>query len=85
MRRTYAHALGIRVVVDLVVNHTSIDHPWFQHARKNRDSPFRDWYVWSKTRPANHDTGRVFPGVQIAKIIRRWCWRRQVAAIDRFA
>jgi maltose alpha-D-glucosyltransferase / alpha-amylase len=60
----HADSLGIRVVVDLVVNHTSIDHPWFQHARKNPDSPFRDWYVWSKDRPANHDTGMVFPGVQ---------------------
>lgn len=60
----HAHALGIRVIVDLVVNHTSIEHPWFQHARKDPDSPFRDWYVWSKDRPANHDTGMVFPGVQ---------------------
>jgi maltose alpha-D-glucosyltransferase/alpha-amylase len=59
-----AHAHGIRVVTDLVVNHTSIDHPWFKHARKNPDSPFRDWYVWSKKRPANHDKGMVFPGVQ---------------------
>jgi maltose alpha-D-glucosyltransferase/alpha-amylase len=60
----HAHALGIHVVIDLVVNHTSIDHPWFQHARKNPDSPFRDWYVWSKHRPADHDKGMVFPGVQ---------------------
>jgi maltose alpha-D-glucosyltransferase/alpha-amylase len=60
----HAHALGINVVVDLVVNHTSIDHPWYQHARKNPDSPFRDWYVWSTDRPANHDQGMVFPGVQ---------------------
>ena len=60
----HARALGIRVIVDLVVNHTSIDHPWFQHARSNEDSPFRDWYVWSKERPANHDRGMVFPGVQ---------------------
>jgi maltose alpha-D-glucosyltransferase/alpha-amylase len=60
----HAHALGIHVVIDLVVNHTSIDHPWFQHARKNPDSPFRDWYVWSKDRPADHDKGMVFPGVQ---------------------
>ncbi len=60
----HAHALGIHVVIDLVVNHTSIDHPWFQHARKNPDSPFRDWYVWSKKRPRDHDKGMVFPGVQ---------------------
>ena len=60
----HAEAHGIRVVVDLVVNHTSIDHPWFQHARDHPDSPFRDWYVWSKQRPKNHDRGMVFPGVQ---------------------
>jgi len=59
----HAHALGIRVVVDLVVNHTSRDHPWFQHARANPDSLFRDWYVWSKDRPAKHDKGMIFPGV----------------------
>jgi maltose alpha-D-glucosyltransferase/alpha-amylase len=60
----HAKSLGIRVVVDLVVNHTSIEHPWFQHARRHADSPFRDWYVWSEERPADHDTGMVFPGVQ---------------------
>jgi maltose alpha-D-glucosyltransferase/alpha-amylase len=59
-----AAALGIRVVTDLVVNHTSIDHPWFQQARTRPDSPFRDWYVWSKKRPANHADGVVFPGSQ---------------------
>ena len=41
-----AHALGMRVVVDLVPNHTSIDHPWFQSSRSGRDDPKRDWYVW---------------------------------------
>jgi maltose alpha-D-glucosyltransferase/alpha-amylase len=60
----HARALGIRVIVDLVVNHTSIEHSWFQHARRNGKSPYRDWYVWSKTRPADHSTGMVFPGVQ---------------------
>jgi maltose alpha-D-glucosyltransferase/alpha-amylase len=60
----HARALGIRVIVDLVVNHTSIEHPWFQHARRDDKSPFREWYVWSKERPENHDKGMVFPGVQ---------------------
>ncbi|HEX5814755.1 MAG TPA: alpha-amylase family protein, partial [Methylomirabilota bacterium] len=60
----HAKALGMRVIVDLVVNHTSIDHPWFQAARANPQSPFRDWYVWSDERPADHHTGVVFPGVQ---------------------
>jgi maltose alpha-D-glucosyltransferase/alpha-amylase len=60
----HAESMGIRVVIDLVANHTSIDHPWFQHARKDPASPFREWYVWSKERPANHKQGMVFPGVQ---------------------
>ena len=41
-----AHDLGIRVVVDLVPNHTSDQHPWFQESRTSRGSPKRDWYVW---------------------------------------
>jgi maltose alpha-D-glucosyltransferase/alpha-amylase len=42
-----AHARQIRVIADLVMNHTSSDHPWFQESRASRDSPKRDWYVWS--------------------------------------
>jgi maltose alpha-D-glucosyltransferase / alpha-amylase len=60
----HADALGIRVIVDLVVNHTSDQHPWFQYARRDKQSPFRDWYVWSDERPRNHAEGIVFPGVQ---------------------
>jgi maltose alpha-D-glucosyltransferase/alpha-amylase len=60
----HAKALGMRVIVDLVVNHSSIDHPWFQHARGNPGSPFRDWYVWADERPKDHADGVVFPGVQ---------------------
>lgn len=41
-----AHALGIKVVVDLVPNHTSDQHEWFQASRSGRDDPKRDWYVW---------------------------------------
>ncbi len=55
---------GIRVIIDLVVNHTSDQHPWFQEARRSKDSPYRDWYVWADKKPANADTGLVFPGVQ---------------------
>ena len=55
---------GIRVIIDLVVNHTSDQHPWFKAARRDRNSPFRDWYVWSDKKPANANKGMVFPGVQ---------------------
>ena len=55
---------GIRVIIDLVVNHTSDQHQWFREARRSKDSPYRDWYVWSDRKPANAHTGMVFPGVQ---------------------
>jgi maltose alpha-D-glucosyltransferase/alpha-amylase len=42
-----AHQRGIRVIADLVMNHTSSDHPWFQESRSSPDSPKRDWYVWA--------------------------------------
>jgi alpha-glucosidase len=41
-----AHARGIRVVLDLVLNHTSDEHPWFRESRSSRDNPKRDWYIW---------------------------------------
>jgi maltose alpha-D-glucosyltransferase/alpha-amylase len=55
---------GIRVIIDLVVNHTSNEHPWFKEARKDPKSQYRDWYVWSKKKPPNANEGMVFPGVQ---------------------
>jgi maltose alpha-D-glucosyltransferase / alpha-amylase len=42
-----AHARGLRVITELVLNHTSDQHPWFQEARRSRDDPRHDWYVWS--------------------------------------
>src|SRR5690348_14729597 len=44
-----AHQRGMRVIADLVMNHTSADHPWFQESRSSRDNPRADWYVWSDT------------------------------------
>jgi len=55
---------GIRVLIDLVVNHTSDQHSWFKEARRDPDSKYRDWYVWSKKKPKHANTGMVFPGVQ---------------------
>lgn len=55
---------GIRVIIDLVVNHTSDQHNWFKEARRDKNSPYRDWYVWSDKKPDNANKGMVFPGVQ---------------------
>ena len=47
-----AHRRGIRVLVDLVLNHASSEHPFFKDALLNADSPYRDWFVWSATHPS---------------------------------
>ncbi len=47
-----AHALGLAIIMDLVVNHTSDEHPWFRESRKGEDNPYRDYYIWRK-RPNN--------------------------------
>lgn len=55
---------GIRVIIDLVVNHTSDQHPWFQSARADKNSKYRDYYVWSNNPPEDTKDKIVFPGVQ---------------------
>lgn len=53
-----AHTRGIRIILDLVLNHTSNQHPWFQQSRLSRDNPYRDYYIWRNPapggRPPNH-------------------------------
>jgi len=49
------HARGLKLVMDLVVNHTSDDHPWFVESRKSKDNPYRDYYIW---RPGKADGPR---------------------------
>jgi oligo-1,6-glucosidase len=46
------HNRDIRLILDLVVNHTSHEHPWFQESKSSKDNPKRDWYIW---RPAKYD------------------------------
>ena len=46
-----AHAQGIRLIMDLVVNHTSDQHPWFIESRKDRENPYRDYYLWADATP----------------------------------
>ena len=50
-----SHKRGIKVILDLVLNHTSDQHPWFQESRKSRDNPYSDWYIWRDPAP---DGGR---------------------------
>ena len=71
-----ARKRGLRVLIDLVINHTSDQHPWFQDARSRSDSPKRDWYVWADSRPPDWDEGMVFPGVQE----RTWTYDRKAQA-----
>jgi maltose alpha-D-glucosyltransferase/alpha-amylase len=59
-----ARQRGIRVLMDLVVNHTSDQHWWFQKARSDKRSKYRDYYVWSDKKPKDAEEGMVFPGVQ---------------------
>ena len=72
---------GIPIIIDLVVNHTSDQHPWFQEARRDPESPRRDWYVWAKRKPRQADAGMVFPGVQKStwsrdEVARAWYFHR---------
>jgi len=55
---------GMRVIVDLVVNHTSDKHPWFRASRSSRDNPYRDYYVWVDEPPAQKPSDVVFPDAE---------------------
>jgi maltose alpha-D-glucosyltransferase / alpha-amylase len=76
-----AQERGIRVIIDLVVNHTSDQHAWFQEARRDPHSRYRDWYVWSRKKPRGAHKGMVFPGVQKSTwsydpVARAWYFHR---------
>ncbi|UPK69102.1 alpha-amylase family protein [Chitinophaga filiformis] len=59
-----ARKRGIRIMMDIVLNHTSDQHPWFKAAAANPTSKYHDYYSWSKKRPAIWNKGMAFPGVQ---------------------
>jgi maltose alpha-D-glucosyltransferase/alpha-amylase len=65
-----AHERGIRVIADLVLNHTSDQHPWFQAARSDRNSPYRDYYVWSDTDQKFLETRIIFLDTEPSN----WTW-----------
>jgi maltose alpha-D-glucosyltransferase/alpha-amylase len=65
-----AHARRIRVIADMVMNHTSSDHPWFQESRSSPDNPKRDWYVWSDTPDRYQDARIIFIDTESSN----WTW-----------
>ena len=71
-----AHQRGIRVIADLVMNHTSIEHPWFQESRSSPDSPKRNWYVWSEDPTRYADARIIFVDSEASN----WTWDEQAGA-----
>ncbi|HEX4947387.1 MAG TPA: maltose alpha-D-glucosyltransferase [Blastocatellia bacterium] len=65
-----AHARGIRVITDLALNHTSDQHPWFLESRSSRQSPKRDWYVWSASDSRYQDARIIFLDTERSN----WAW-----------
>ena len=68
-----AHSHGIRIIMDLVLNHTSDEHPWFRAARSSRSSPYREYYVWSDTDQKYKDARIVFVDSESSN----WTWDEQ--------
>ncbi|MCC6173817.1 MAG: maltose alpha-D-glucosyltransferase [Chloroflexi bacterium] len=68
-----AHRRGLRVMTEMVMNHTSDQHPWFQSARSSPDSPYRDYYVWSDTDQKYPDARIIFTDTERSN----WTWDQQ--------
>jgi maltose alpha-D-glucosyltransferase / alpha-amylase len=76
-----AHARGMRIIADLVVNHTSDQHPWFQEARRDPSSPYRNYYVWSDTDQVYKGTRVIFRDTETSNwtwdpVARQYFWHR---------
>jgi maltose alpha-D-glucosyltransferase / alpha-amylase len=71
-----AHQRGMRVIMDLVINHTSDQHPWFQEARSSPDNPRRDWYMWSSSKQRFRDARVIFVDSETSN----WTWDDQAGA-----
>jgi maltose alpha-D-glucosyltransferase/alpha-amylase len=71
-----AHHRGIRVITDLVMNHTSDQHPWFQDARRSPDSRYRNYYVWSQTYQKYADARIIFTDTERSN----WSWDMEAGA-----
>jgi len=68
-----AHKRGLRVITDLVLNHCSDQHPWFQSARQSKDSPYRDYFVWSDSDQKYKETRIIFLDTEKSN----WTWDEQ--------
>ena len=71
-----AHRRGLRVITELVMNHTSDQHPWFQEARRDPASPKRDYYVWSDTDQRYADARIIFTDTEPSN----WTWDHEARA-----
>ncbi|MBS1849431.1 MAG: maltose alpha-D-glucosyltransferase [Acidobacteria bacterium] len=65
-----AHQRNIRVLIEMVLNHTSDQHPWFHESRSSRDNPKRDWYVWSESDAKYRETRIIFLDTELSN----WAW-----------
>jgi maltose alpha-D-glucosyltransferase/alpha-amylase len=65
-----AHRRGMRVVTEMVMNHTSDQHPWFQESRQSKNNPRRDWYVWSETPDPYRQARIIFLDTELSN----WAW-----------
>src|SRR5437870_6122365 len=76
-----AHARGLRVIADLVMNHTSDQHPWFQASRSDPASPYREYYVWSETDQRFRDARVIFTDTEKSNwtadpVAKQFYWHR---------
>ena len=67
---TAAHNRGIRIIIEMVLNHTSDQHPWFKEARSSRENPKRDWYVWSEADTRYEGVRIIFVDTETSN----WAW-----------
>ncbi len=78
---TAAHERGMRIVIDLVMNHTSDQHPWFQASRQNPEGPYGDFYVWSDSNEGYPDARIIFVDTETSNwtfdpVRRQFFWHR---------
>jgi maltose alpha-D-glucosyltransferase/alpha-amylase len=71
-----AHERGIRIIIDVVINHTSDQHEWFKQARSSPDNPYRDYYVWSDTKNKFTEARIIFSDTETSN----WTWDETAGA-----